>query len=483
MAKPQPAQPAKVTQIKEPHFESASEFTERMKQFPPVFFDARDGSYWFKPKERFLQLSSRSLSHHFHTRGLSKLGIPNLNIRQIDWPIYNAELNNVVDYAGPLAGHRNGLYKDPNGKVYLVTEEAKGVWDDLPKTGEPEFFLEFVQELLPGDQWLYFCYWLSLALRSLRNGDFKAGQAIIFAGPAQCGKSLLQYIITHVLGGRSADPFKYMFGATNFNYDLIKAEHWMFEDPPTSTDIKTRREFGERLKECCNNDEFRAHKKNKDGEMVRIFRRVTGSINNETEHLAQVPPMGEGTADKIFLFKCERAFESMRRFIVTQEQPALHGMGDYVPKGQQDRKKVRATIQAELPVLRGWLLRQFARVPDTMIDNRMGIQAWHHPELLTEINSLAPEERLLQLLDQVLWDDKDELRTPWTGKSMQLEHDLRQKSVSEVERLFRFSNACGAYLGKLVKRHPHRISNRKVDGYTVWNIIPPPKTKEEKNGV
>ena len=218
--------------------------------------------------------------------------------------------------------------------------------------------------------------------------------------------------------------------------------------------------------------------------MVRIFRRVTGSINNETEHLAQVPPMGEGTADKINLYKCEPARNSMKRFRVTQEQPALSGLGDHIPRGQQDRKKVRATIQAELPALRGWLLRTFSNVPELMRDDRMGIEAMHHPELLAEINSLAPEERLLQLIDQVLWDgDKDFIGRPWEGKSMELETALRSKAVSEVERLFRFANACGAYLGKLLKRHPGRFSNRKMDGYTVWTIQPPAKTEKEESGI
>lgn len=458
-------------------FESVSDFLARMKTFPPVFFDARDGSYWFQVNGRFLPLSTRSLGNHFAMLGVNKMPVLGLNIRQCDWPIYNAEVNNVVDYAGPLAGYRAGLHKQ-KGKSYLVTEEPQGVWDDFPKDGTPKFFLEFVQELLPEDQWVHFCYWLALGLQSLRNGDFRPGQCVILAGPAQCGKSLLQYIITQVYGGRSASPFDYMFGSTSFNFDLIQAEHWMWEDPPTSTDIRTRREFGERMKECVNNDQFKAHKKNKDGEMVRIFRRNSGSINNEPEHLAQVPPMEEGTRDKIFLFKCSVARDCLRRFVVSQEQAVFAGVSGETPvkAGQQDRKKLLATIAAELPVLRGWLLRMFTNVPEELIDTRMGIRAWHHPELLAEIHALAPEERLLQLIDSVLWDE--EFPTLWEGKSMELETALRARCSSEVERIFRFVNACGAYLGKLLRRHPHRISSRKKDGYTLWKILPPSKTEE-----
>lgn len=460
--------------------ESVHDFIERVKRLPQVYFDRRDGTYWIKLKDKFDALGTRSIAQHMIKRGLTKDIVQGIGWRQCDFPCLDAEENNAVDYAGPLAGHRAGLRRDPNGKVYLITEEAKSVWEDLPKNPDPVFFREFIEELLPG-QWHFFCHWLALALQSLRNGDFKRGQAIILAGPAQCGKSLLQYIITQILGGRSANPFKYMKGETNFNFDLIKAEHWMIEDPPTSTDIKTRREFGERLKECCNNFEIQAHKKNKDGEFVMIFRRITMSINNETEHLALVPPLDEGMKDKVFLFKCEKVVNALNRFQVT-EQPELKGMPAPMAKGQQDELKIRATVQAELPAIRAWLLRTFSKVPAHMVDRRFGILAWQHPELLQEINSLAPEERLLSLIDSVLWDA--DMPTKWEGKSMDLEQELRKYSISEVERLFRFSNACGAYLGKLLRRHPERVSNRKHDGYTVWTILPPSQlTKENNNGI
>jgi hypothetical protein len=483
MHKPKPAPAPKKQEQKSLQFESVKDFLARIETLPRVYFDKRDTSYWVKLKDQYLQLGTRSIASHFIKRGLTKDIIQGIGWRQCDFPYLDAEENHVVDYAGKLAGHRIGVHKDQNGKTSLVTDEAGlGVFDPLPATGEPEFCREFIEELLPEDQWMHFCYWFSIALRSLRAGDFRPGQMVFFAGPAKCGKSLLQYIITQALGGRAANPFKFMFGETDFNYDLIGAEHWMFEDPATSTDIKSRRAFGERLKECCNNRDFRARKMQKDGELVRIFRRVTGSINSEIENLAQVPPLGDGVADKVMLFKCYPATKSLQRFIVRGEQPALKGFGEHIPKGQQDQLLIQETIRRELPALRGWLLRQFKNVPADLMEDRMGIAAWHHPDLLSEINSLAPEERLLQLIDAVLWDDPA-FPTNWEGKSIDLEQELRSKNVvSEVERLFRFSNACGAYLGKLGRRHPHRVSNRKKDGYTVWRILPPSRTENQNNG-
>jgi hypothetical protein len=459
-------------------FADIGEFFDFMKRFPPVYFGANDGAYWFQPKDQWLQLSTRSLGLHFMKRGLSKAPLPPPwhGFRQIDWPIFNAEENNVVHYAGPLAGHRCGLHNDSNGKRWLVTEQSHGVFEEkLPET-EPSFFIEFIQELLPGDQWLYFCYWLAFGLASLRRGDFAPGQAVFFAGPAQCGKSLAQYIITKILGGRSADPFDYMFGDSKFNASLITAEHWCTEDPPLVRKLEMRNQFGEKLKACANNREFKCHRKGKDEETVVIFRRVSISLNDEGDHLAVVPPLVEGTADKVFLFKCDTVISALDRFIVTEAQPTLAGMGQYVPKGQLDRFKVQATIESELPAIRGWLLKNFSNVPAPLADRRYGIKAWHHPDLLQEVNAMEPCERLLVFVDQVWWDEK--FPTPWVGKSTDMEKQLRDAHGQECERLLWGANAMGTHLKKLLKRYPHRISKRVVSGYTHWTILPPLKAVE-----
>ena len=51
--------------------------------------------------------------------------------------------------------------------------------------------------------------WLKIAHESLRTGKLRVGQALAFAGPRECGKSLLQnHIITPIVGGRSAKPHR-----------------------------------------------------------------------------------------------------------------------------------------------------------------------------------------------------------------------------------------------------------------------------------
>lgn len=447
------------------------------KKNPPehveVFFDLRDGSYWYRLNGRFVQLKRSDLQLHFRTMGLRDDNYFD-GLREIDWPLWQAQIHRMIDYAGSLAGHRVSIFQDGSNRKFMVTDEPNGVWETIPrKTEQPEFFVEFVQELLPEDQWQHFCYWLAIALRSLRRGDFRPGQTVVFAGPAGCGKSLLQDCVTEVLGGRSANPFRYMMGLTQFNKDLVGAEHWKIEDPPTTTDIRTRRQFGAMLKDATVNRDLSIHQKGKDALSLPIFRRVTISVNDEPENLAVVPPLDPSIQDKVFLFHCAVVREAFQRFRLDDRTPALPGMGDSLQEGDLDRAKLWAHVKAEVPLVRAWLMKSFRKVPLDLRDDRFGIVAWHHPQLLSELTALAPETRLLQLVDEVCFEKAEP--GVWTGKAIDLEKQLRGSNFAfECEKVLRFFGACGSYLGKLARNQPDRVTRRVKDGYTSWMITPPP---------
>lgn len=455
------------------------ESLERFKRVPPLYYNA-GGSFWFKPKDRFLEMTADRIRAHLRKRGLRKKvyfdGEP-----EIDWPFLDAEENRVVDYAGSLAGHRVGIYRN-QGRSYLVTEEPEGVWDELPEiplTYEPPIFGPFVKALLPGKQWEMFCYWLAFGLMSLRNHDFKAGQMVWLCGPRNCGKSLAQTIVKLVLGGREANPFYYMSGATDFNYDMMGSECWSFEDPPSQSDYKSRCEFGERLKECCNNDTIRGHRKNKDSMVFRVFRRLIGSINSKAEHIQRIPPMLDGTADKNFIFKCDDARHTLAAFVVKEEQTRLPGMGEAVPVGQQDRAGLYAAVVAEIPLIRAWLMKNFRNVPPEWMEDRMGIRAWQNPELLAVINDMTPEAHLLCLIDQYCWNWSDDMEPPLDGTAHEIYMTLKDKTKGEVSSICKNAIALGRYIARIKELHPDRVSDRMRSGNTIWTISRPQKPKEE----
>jgi len=437
----------------------------------PVYFDARDSSYWFEIAKRFVKLGTRDLRLHLRAAGLRDdiyIQTGKGSLREIDFPMYDAQLNRIVDYAGALAGHRIGNHKNSSGNVFLVTQEAAGIWEDLPKrSAKPDFFFQFIEELLPGDQWLMFCHWLRVALVSFRAGDFKPGQVYVFAGPSECGKSLLQSIITEIFGGRQANPFAYMMGE-KFNYELAGAEHWRIEDPASTTDIRARRFFGAKLKEATVNSEIAINQKGKDALLLAIARRVTISVNDEPENLSIMPPQDDSIRDKIILNKCARVEKSFDPFKDAD--------------GNLNRLALWKKVQSEIPLIRAWLVNRLPKLPPEMQNLRFGIKGWCHPDLDRELSSLSPETRLLSLLDSVLWVDQgDKDVTFFEGKAMDLEKQLNASEFGfEAQKLLRYNGACGTYLSRLEKQHPDRISKRLKDGHSLWKIKSPSKTIEQE---
>ena len=94
----------------------------------------------------------------------------------------------------------------------------------------------------------------------------------------------------------------------------------------------------------------------------------------------------------------------------------------------------------------------------------MGIDAWHHPELMAEISAMSAEARLLTLIDSVLFEGQQESLS-WTGKSLDLEKALKESKFGfEVEKMFKWANACGSLLARLAKIEPNRVVRRVKDG-------------------
>lgn len=445
---------------------------------PPVhveiFFDARDSSYWFRLNGRYVALGKSDLMMHLRAMGLRERIFFD-GQREIDWPLWKAQVERLVDYAGPLAGHKTGIFTDGSGKKYLITDEARGVFQpakkeksvDLP---DPKFWIEFINELLPGNQCDFFCHWLAVALRSLAANDFTPGQVCVFAGERQCGKSLLQYIITEILGGRPGAPFAYMIGETNFNRDFCGAEHWMIEDPRGSKAMQERIHFGARLKEGTVNRYYTIHAKNKDGIYLPLLRRITISINMELEYLSVLPPMDHSIADKISLFLCSAV---QKAFLPFRDKKT----------SELSREKIWTRVTEEMPAIRAWLLKHYraSYIPTNFRDDRFVVSAFHHPELLHSLSSLSHENRLLELIDDLYFSDSETIQVPVEKKTGELQNALLEKNRFESEKVLRYPGACGSHLGKLARSMPERITMRRVNGYALWTINPPLLEKDKKN--
>lgn len=352
-----------------------------------------------------------------------------------------------VSYAGPLAGALTGLL-EYEGRRILVTDSPSII---VPVPGDWSLLAKILENLLcdeHADQRPFFFGWLKIAREALIAGRNRPGQALVLAGPQDCGKSLVQNLITRLLGGRAAKPYGWMTGATDFNAELFGAEHLMIEDENASTDIRARRNFGSMLKGVTVNTVQKCHQKNRTALSLEPFWRSTVTVNDEPENLMVLPPIDDSIGDKLILLRANK--HPMPMPTATPEE----------------RRAFMAQLLSELPAFCHFLTTW--TIPAEMVSPRFGIVHFHHPELLRTLNELAPETRLLQLLETTVPDQ-------WTGTQAALENRLTDSSASssyEARRLFSFNNACGVYLGRLKKKRPDAVQHKHTNTGSVWTIWP-----------
>jgi hypothetical protein len=304
--------------------------------------------------------------------------------------------------------------------------------------------------MLGDEQLPYLMGWLKVAYEALRQRKRLPGQAMAFAGPRDCGKSLVQAVITLILGGRAARPYDFMTGSTPFNAHLFGAEHLMIEDEVPSTDLRSRRAFGAQLKSVTVNMEQQCHAKGQTPLMLRPFWRLTITLNDEPENLMVLPPIDESVHDKITLLRA-------------QAQPMP------MPTGTIDEReafwgRLVADIPGMLYHLQNWT------IPEAMRSQRFGVTHYHHPDLLAGLAELAPEHRLLSLIDGYLFNGSP----TWSGTSEELERALTASASAcrpEAARLFTFNTAAGTYLGRLAKRYPLRVRSERSMTARTWVIL------------
>jgi hypothetical protein len=374
-------------------------------------------------------------------------------LSQVDRAMYDAAHLRGLDYCGRLAGCPKGIHVLPGVGRILVTQGPSLYQPDASGADWPNLRAFFGTLLIDDSaQMPTFIAWLAMGVRSLYAHKPRPGQAVVFAGPRNCGKSLAQQLITEILGGRMARPYQYMSGLTPFNSDLFQAEHQIIEDDQPSTRLEERRNFGSKIKEITANERQRLHAKGRDAIMLPVFWRATISVNDEPENLMMLPPMDDSLADKLIIFRAKRA-------VLPCDTDTTEG-----------RDECWKTLVAEIPALVAHLLNSFDVAP-AMRDGRYGFRAFHHPEIIASLCDLAPESRLLSIVDTEIFGALSTC-TEWEGTSQELERRLiGSDSVAyDARKLFTYPTACGVYLSRLLVRLPQRFERVKTEKHNLWKL-------------
>jgi hypothetical protein len=262
-----------------------------------------------------------------------------------------------------------------------------------------------------------------------------------------------------------AKPYQFMSGATPFNGNLFEAEHLMVEDDIASHDIRSRRSFGNYIKQFSANEEVQHHAKGRQALTLKPFWRMSISCNEEPENLEILPPIDDSLIDKMIILKAYR-----RPMPMLTETP-------------EERAAFQSQIRNELPAYVYHLLRM--EIPEELRASRYGVRTFQHPELLKELNEIAPEYRLLELMDQCLFSSTETGETSsvislgfkkWQGSATELESLLRHPGNDlrdQANKLLYSSNTCGTYLTRLADKEPKRVKDSTVNGRRRYTIYPP----------
>lgn len=437
-------------------------------------YDAGRKGYWTtNSRGGWIEINEQSLRRLLKQQGFRATRADGERLSEIDQKLNEIQVELDVAYAGPLAGHRSGLL-DCYGNRILVTASPKLI---EPQAGGWLVLGQFFKNLLVDgsyDQRPYVYAWLKFAYEALRAELSRPGPVMTLAGPRNSGKSLLQNLFTLILGGRVAKPYRYMSGRTDFNGELFGAEHLMIEDEAPSTDLRSRRALGAHIKAFTVNEAQSCHIKNRQALTLAPLWRLSISVNDEPENLMILPPISDSEqdslGDKMIL---------LRAMLADMPMPS---------QTLEERDAFWKTLVSQLPAFLHSLLNW--EVPEEIRHPRYGMKTWHHPELLSALDALAPETRLLSLIDEVFFTDYEvnhgscrsigEARESWQGTAEELERFLREHGTFgyEAQKLFSWPTACGTYLGRLAKKHPNRVKPDRNSNSRKW-ILHPQQARRE----
>jgi hypothetical protein len=447
----------------------------RQKKLPPsgirkptleVYYDPAKQCYWIEDSRGdWITLNEASLKRHLKSCGFSAQVPKGEQLSPVDQCLNAIQRESNVVYAGPLAGHKKGFIKNMCGQRILVTNSPTLI---TPVEGDWPILRKFQENLFGPDQLPYVWGWEKIAFESLCAQHLRPGQVLVLAGETDSGKSLYQNLETEIVGGRVAKPYCFMSGGTNFNADLFGAEHLMIEDEFASTDIRSRRHFGARIKGFTVNTTQFCHAKNRQAISLKPFWRLSVSLNDEPENLMILPPLDDSLKDKVMLLKVFKAQMPM-----PTETP-------------QQRDEFWQTLLKELPAYL-WFLTHW-EIPEALRCKRFGVKNFHHPDLLEALDEIAHEDNFLALIDEVFGEGtefkdipgvvgvKDGQGSRFDGSAERLQGLLCFHTLygHKAKSLLYWPNAAATFLGRLAKKHPDRVTYTRTANQRIWHITPPP---------
>lgn len=427
---------------------------------PPCVFDTGRQRFFIPAGMEWIPVNDTRAAVYFKKCGFSEYVKDSFMVSVLESALQRVVIERNVLFAGQLAGYWSGPIT-VTGQRMLITRGPSLI---TPKAGDWSTLRTLLEEMLLWPdapephlvtaQWDLFCGWVWSAFESLRDKTFRPGLVLTLCGKMGGGKSVLQGLLTLLLGGRSANPYAFLTGRTDFNLDLIGAEHLTVDDDASERDFKSRQSLGQKIKKLAVADTVSLHGKGRDAITVKTFCRISICINDDPQDLMVLPPMEDSVREKFLLMKIRPA-----------TFPAMTEPHEFAT--------FKVKLVSELPAFLHYLQSVF-KVPAAIRSARYGVKNWQHPELLLDLEALHPWQRLVELIDHCEpWHPKDEkggrgVGEVWEGTVQDLEDALRERAQSRAVSVLRGAQGTGMDLHCAMQRLPRRIAKRQSMGRTIW---------------
>ena len=396
-----------------------------------------EGKYYRRNNQNiFTSLTSRDAERELRYHGFGNSKAHN-EASEIDVALRDIQFQNSVQGAGPLCGRQPGLVSE-NGFNFLVTrgpQLIEGYGQEAEERAKP--LLDLLKAVFGSnenphfeEQFLVFFGWLQRARKALMNpGSHLPGQMLLLVGPAGCGKSYLQSMITKMLGNRKADPSLWLQDKTSFNGNLWEAEHLIMSDSNLDPSGREKNTMRDKIKEIVANPTYPCHQKGREQMTLRAIWRMSLSANDDVVSANILPALENSTRDKLIYFMC---YES----------------DGYFP-AEDLRDQHHQSILNALPAFLH-LVDNF-EIPTRMRSERWGVRAWHHPKCVELLQSYNPEQEIEEIFEQYI---KERIHTTTRKRPRELYEELDIVTGGKLHRCSKSTKHLGHQIARLCERKP-----------------------------
>ncbi len=433
-------------------------------QVPDLFYDRKSHYFWYCENSGVYQsLGASAAADMLACCGLSSERLPD-GTSEISRHLVSVRNENGIDGVLSLAGYAPGLHTIKGRKI-LVPHGCSLIEPKEPTKPETENYKHVYAIItgLFGDDTARAVFLLHLreCWLSLRSGLRSGGIACAIVGPSDAGKTLLlEKIVVPMLGGRKANAYAFLSGASNFNDELVGCEVHVIDDGSPFDTLEARKKFGNALKSHVAGGEFWCHSKGMSAFTVPTYRRLFILCNNED--LSLMPELDDSLTDKLHLF-------SVKKF----EMPAgCQPLPDRHDQAACDA--FLATLASELPYFL-FDLEQF-QAPEDIKSRRFGVVAYQSEDVardLEELSEYHQRHAVIQAsvftvdLERACSSDMTELETNELYEVL-----VNGKLKERAQRLFRNARSLGSCLGHIAKKDDFKkwYSFRRSNSKTYWTI-------------